>query len=313
MKNIYILSGEEIVLKEDKIKEIRRNKEDWNYRKIILENTRKEEIESVLRDAFMYLTTIDMFNMNNKILNIVVDNAKASVEILNELIDCVDENILILDVRNSDIRSLTSNSIYKKNTSKIEIQKYNKLEEKNKASTLKEIKSYFSKYNIKFESKEVEDICASYMYDNSDYSYTNIRQQLEQLSFFSEEILTKEDIYEFIGDSFNGNFFVLINRIFSCKTKSELMELMESILMIFSEREYISFLNIFIYTLKDYLRYSQGYRCKSPSNYYQFKNSRLKINDIDKLILDISNLSFKLRVSSKDVKEELLNIMWKYF
>lgn len=312
MKNIYIIAGEDIVLKEDKIKNIRKDKEEWNYKKIIIENSRADTVSSVLGESFMYLMTMDMFNINPKILNVVVESAKVAVEILNETIDCVGENILIIDIRSNDLRSLTSNAVYKKNTSRIELEKCAKLEEKNRNSTIEEIKDMFDKNNIKFITKVDEDICANYMYDNSEYSYTYIRQQIEQLKYFSDEILSREDVYEFITESFNGNYYVLINKMFNSKTKIELMQLLDSNFLTFNKSDYISFFNIFLYTIKDYLRYSNGVRCKNGSNFYQFKNSKIKINEASKFISEISNLNFICRSTSREVKEEFLMILWKY-
>lgn len=312
MKNIYIIAGEDIILKEDKIKNIVKDKEEWNYKKMIIENSRTDTMSTVLEESFMYLMTMDMFNMNPKILNIVVENAKVAVKILTEMIDCVGENILIIDIRNNDLRSLTSNSIYKKNISHIELEKCAKLEEKTRSSTIEEMKDMFNKNNIKFISKVDEDICANYIYDNSEYSYTYIRQQIEQLKYFSDEILSREDVYEFITESFNGNYYVLINKMFNSKTKIELMKLLDNNLLTFNKSDYISFFNIFLYTIKDYLRYSSEVRCKNGSNFYQFKNSKIKINEANKFISEISNLNFICRTTNREVKEEFLMILWKY-
>lgn len=313
MKNIYIIAGEEFILKEDKIKEIRRERQDWNYKKIIVEDSKKEIPSSILQDAFMYLSTIDMFNLNNKILNIVVENARYAVEILKELIDCINENILIIDIRNCDLRALTSNQIYKANKSKIELEKYSKLEEKTRVNTIVDIKNMFKENNIMFVSKEEEDICAHYMYDNSDYSYTSIRRQIEQLKYFSEEELRREDIYEFMSESFNGNYYVLISKIFASNNRIELIKHLESTFSLFDKSEYISFLNIFIYTLKEYLRFEKGIKCKNGLNFYQFKNSKLKIVRIEKLISSVSKLNFSSKNSSVNTKEEFLLLIWIHF
>ena len=312
MKKIYVLSGEEIILKEDFIKDLLKDKKEWNYKKVVVDNNKKEGLGSIINDSFMYLTTIDMFNFNNKVLHIVVDNAKTALEILTEIKELVDENILIIDIRNTDLRSLTSSSFYKKVSSDIELKKYTKLEEKDRTSTINNIYSYFREYDINFESKEVEKMCAIYLYENSDYSYTVIRQYLEQMRYFSNRVLTKEDVYELIASSFNGNFFVLINKIFSVSNKRELMDLIENSFSNFASSDYISFLNIFIYTLKDYIRYESGAKCKNTSNYYQFRNSKLKINDVSKFILEISNINLSLRISTKNIKEDLILCFWNY-
>ena len=150
MKRIYVMSGEDIVLKEDDIKEIRNSRSDWNYKKTIIDESNKDYINSVINDSYMYLTTIDMFNLNNKILHIVVDNAKIAIEFFLELVENIGENILIIDVRSSDIRSITSNSIYKKKSSLVELKKYTKIEEKNRKIVVNDILNYFKKYNIQF-------------------------------------------------------------------------------------------------------------------------------------------------------------------
>lgn len=312
MKKIYILSGEEIILKEDFIKDLLKDKKEWNYKKIVVDNNKKEAIGYIVNDSFMYLTTIDMFNFNNKVLHIVIDNAKTALEILTEIKEFVDKNILIMDIRNTDVRSLTSSSFYKKVSSDIELKKYVKLEEKDRTSTINNIYSYFKEYNINFESKEVEKMCAIYLYENSDYSYTVIRQYLEQMRYFSNRVLTKEDVYELIASSFNGNFFVLVSKIFSVSNKRELMNLIDDNFSNFTSSDYISFLNIFIYTLKDYIRYESGVKCKNISNYYQFRNSKFKINDVSKFILEISNINLSLRISTKNIKEDLLLCFWNY-
>ena len=313
MKNIYIMSGEEFILKQDKLCEIRDSRKEWNYKKLILENSKTDTVKKVINDSFMYLTTIDMFNLNPKILYIVAENAKVSADILGELIDDIGDNVLILDIRNKDIRSLLSNRAYKKNASKIELLKFNKLEEKTRNSTIMDIKDMFKNSNIEFETNEDADICANYIYDNSDYSYTAIRQQIEQLKYISDKTLSKEDIYGFVSQSFNGNYYALINNIFASKTKTELMEMLEINFVTFDKSDYISFFNIFLYTLKDYLRFINKTKCKNGSNYYQFKNSKLEINNVDKLILKIANLNFECRTSTKEVKEELLILMWNHF
>lgn len=313
MKRIYIMSGEDIVLKEDDIKEIRNSRSDWNYKKTIIDESNKDYINSIINDSYMYLTTIDMFNLNNKILHIVVDNAKIAIEFFLELVENIGENILIIDVRSSDIRSITSNSIYKKKSSLVELKKYTKIEEKNRKIVVNDILNYFKKYNIQFESKEVEKFCAIYIYENSDYSYTEIRQQIEQLRYLSEKILTKNDIYDVLTNSFNGNFFVIINKIFESNDKKNLMDILDFNLSIFNQSEYISFLNIFTYMLKDYIRYINSAKCKSVSNYYQFKNSKFKIEEPSKMLLEISNINFTLRISTKDIKEDLIICILNHF
>ena len=313
MKQIYIMSGEDIVLKDDEIKKIRDLKSDWNYRKIIIDESNKGYINDILNDSYMYLTTIDMFNLNNKILHIVVDNAKIALEFFLELVDDVNENILILDIRATDIRSITSNSIYKKKTSKVELKKYSKIEEKNKKAIISDILNYFDKYNILFESEEVQKLCAIYIYENSDYSYTEIRQQIEQLRYLSDKVLTKEDVYNILTTSFNGNYFVVINKIFDAKDKKDLMDILDYNFSIFNQSEYISFLNIFTYTLKDYIRYINNAKCKSIPNYYQFKNSKLKIKEPSKILLEISNINFTLRISTKNIKEDLIMCILNHF
>lgn len=313
MKNIYVMSGEEFVLKQDKLNEILSLKKEWNFEKLILENTKVDTVKEAIYNSFMYLTTIDMLNPNPKILYIVVDNAKTSVDILNELVDNIGDNILILDIRNKDIRSLLSNKIYKNNSSKIELLKFNKLEEKTRDVTISDIKKLFKSSGIEFKTKEDSDICANYIYDNCNYSYTSIRQQIEQLKYMSETLISRENIDEFINQSFNGNYYVLINNIFASKTKIDLMEMLEMKFYTFDKSDYISFFNIFSYTLKDYLRFINKTKCKNGSNYYQFKNSRLMINNVNKLILNISNLNFKCRISSVEIKEEFLMLIWNHF
>lgn len=313
MKKVYIMSGEELALKQDKIDLIRSNKKDWNYKKIILEDSRLETIKNTILESFMYLNTIDMFNIKPKILCIVVKSTKVAIEFLNELVDVIDENILVLDIRSNDIRGLTSSGIYKKNISNIELLKFNKLEEKTRNNTLLEIKSMLKNENIEFEKVEDIEEIINYIYDNSDYSYTSIRQQIEQMKYMGKSKFKKEDINEFIGQSFNGNYYALINKIFLSKNKVELMEVLEDRLYPFDKNDYIAFFNIFIYTLRDYLRFLNGVKCKNGSNYYQFRNSKLKINDINNIIIDISKLNFSCRIGTNTVKEELCMIMWRYF
>lgn len=312
MNNIYILAGEEFLLKQEKIESIKKDRLEWNYKKLVLQNSKAESLNAISQEAFMYLTTIDMFNLNNKILNISVDSSKLALEILKELIDDVGENILIIDINSTDLRSLTSNSVYKKNTSKIELEKYSKLEEKNRKIIISQIKDIFDEKKLKFKNNYDKDVCANYIFDSSNYSYSFIKQQIEQLAYFADEILEKEDIYEFISESFNGNFFILINKMFSCKTKIEFINLIEANINLFNKSEYISFFNIFTYTLKDYLRFISGSKCKNGSNYYQFLNSKLRINNAEELILSIAELNFKCRISNESIQEELLILLYKY-
>lgn len=314
MNNIIIMSGEEIVLKQDKVNDIKKDKSDWNYKKVIIDVSKSSEIlKNYISDCFVYLTTVDMFNLNNKILNVVVENPKVAIELLEELINYVGDNILIIDIRTKDIRSLLSNKLYKSNSKKIELFKANKLEEKTRQSTLMDIKKDLESKNISFESKEVEDFYINYIYDNSNYSYTAIRVQLEQLKYMNKEKLSKSDILMIVDQSFNGNYYVLINNIFKTPNKVDLMDMLELKFNTFDKSEYIAFFNIFIYTLKDYIRYSNNIKCKNGSNYYCFKNSNLKINNINEFILKIHELNFKCRVSSYNVKEELLMLIWNYF
>ena len=91
------------------------------------------------------------------------------------------------------------------------------------------------------------------------------------------------------------------------------MDVLDFNLSIFNQSEYISFLNIFTYTLKDYIRYINNTKCKSVSNYYQFKNSKFKIDEPSKMLLEISNINFTLRISTKDIKEDLIVCMLHHF
>ena len=54
MKNIYIMSGEEFILKQDKLCEIRDSRKEWNYKKLILENSKTDTVKKVINDSFMY-------------------------------------------------------------------------------------------------------------------------------------------------------------------------------------------------------------------------------------------------------------------
>lgn len=314
-KNVYIILGEEFILKEDKINSMRSTRLEWNYKKIILENSKKETLAKALNECFVFLVNLDMFNLNNKILHVVVDNLEMALGLLKELMDVVEDNILIIDIRSNESRGLLSNKFYKNNSSNIEVLKFNKLEEKTRKTTIEEIKVLFSENNVYFETKEDEDICANYIYDNSNYSYSSIRLQVEQLKYLNETKLTKSIIYDFINQSFNGNFYVLIDLMFSSINKIEMLKLLEHRFVLFDNSDYIRFSNILNSTLKDYLRYSKKIKCKNGANYYKFKNSNLTIKDVERFILDVSNLSFKLRVvgSETSVKEELLMIIWKYF
>lgn len=306
------MAGDEISQKEDKLRVLMRGKTEWNYKKIVMENSRAETISLVLEDSFMYLSTIDMFNDNPKVLYVVVENSKVAVEVLGELMECIGDNLLIIDIRSQDTRSLVSSSIYKKNSKRLCLDKFTKLEEKNRASTILEIKNMLKDNDIKFKTEADMNICIDYIYDNSNYSYTYIKQQVNQLKYFSDKTLSRDDIYEFITESFNGNYYALIKKIFNSENKESLIQVIESNFINFDKSDYISFLNIFINTIKDYLRYSNGVKCKNGANFYQFRDSKIKILEIGRFISEMSNLNFSCRNESCNIKEELLFLIWNH-
>ena len=313
MSNTYILVGEEIGLKEDRIDEIRKQNLDYDYNKMFFDSSNSELKKRNINEIIMYLSTIDMFGMKNKMLHVVLGNAKLSAEILSESLDYLGDNILIIDIRSNDAKSLTSSAIYKKNKKCIVLEKYNKLEEKNRDKTINQILEMFKIKKVSFVSVEDELMFANAIYDSSSYSYAYIKQQIEQLSYISSEPLSMSDIEDLMIESFNGNYYLLINKIFACKNKFELIEYLESVVFMFDKAEYISFFNIFSYTIKDYIRYSNNVRCKNGANFYQFKGSLLRINDVNKFLVDISNLGFVCRTQSADISEDLIQLFIKYF
>ena len=71
MKNIYVLSGEEVSLKDMRIKDICSKLDEYELESIYVESYRTENYTKILEKANIFLGTYDFFN-NSKVLKIVL-------------------------------------------------------------------------------------------------------------------------------------------------------------------------------------------------------------------------------------------------
>ena len=175
----YILAGEDTFSKEKRIKEIVSKYPDYKFETIYLENDKVGTVNKAKEDTFLYLSTYDFFH-TGKILKVVIQSSKTCTTILEHLKDCLEFNILILDVRTSDTRSLTSSKMIK-NTKSIVFEKFGNLEEKNKVSTINDLYKRLDDENITFASNEDKKLSAHYIFNSSNYSLSSIENEIQKL------------------------------------------------------------------------------------------------------------------------------------
>lgn len=309
--SIYILAGDELAPKDDKVKELKNKYDSYDFKKIYIDDKRGITMTEAKNNAFLYLSTFDMFG-RGKILYIVAMNNKIGLDILEDIYDVVYDSIVILDIRSNEYDSLKRNSFIKKNIDSFEIHNFTKLQESIKDSSIQNIINLFDTDNIKFKSQEDKLLSANFMFDNSDYNLTKIRKEIDMLRILNQSFYTFDDIQSLIPRSFNGNLYVVIDKIFLSSSKLEVMNSLEQYFKFFKKSDYQSFFNILVDTLVEYLRFSNRVPCKRKVNTYKFKRAKINIVNPEEFLNEIKQLQFEVRCGKTDIIEEFFYILYRY-
>lgn len=309
--SIYILAGDELVPKDDIVNDLKTKYESYDFKKIYIDDKRGIAITEAKNNAFLYLSTFDMFG-RGKILYIVAMNNKIGLDILEYIYEVVYDAVVVLDIRSNEYDSLKKNSFIKKNLKSFEIHNFTKLQESVRDSSIQNIINLFDTNNIKFQNQEDKLLCANFMFDNSDYNLTKIRKEIDMLKILNQSFYTFEDIQSLIPRSFNGNFYVVIDKIFLSSSKLEVMNNLEQYFRFFKKSDYQSFFNILVDTLVEYLRFSNNVPCKRKVNTFKFKRAKINIINPEELLNEIKQLQFEVRCGKTDITEEFFYILYRY-
>ena len=82
MSKIYILSGEELVLKDSRVKELYSHLNDYEYKSVYIEPYRSKSYTYILEEINLFLSTYDFFS-NSKVLRVIVQKPEQINAILS--------------------------------------------------------------------------------------------------------------------------------------------------------------------------------------------------------------------------------------
>lgn len=312
MCNIYVVIGEDLIRKNKFIESCIGNTDEYNSKKIILDNGKVSSVDSIYEDSFMFLNTFDMFDNRKKLLRVYLDNEKQAVRFIEKIVNYVEGSIIVIDVLKNNGSELNKSGVYKENKKNIFVKKYDKLKEKDRKEVVSEMMGIIKENDISFKDSNIEKFCLDYIFDNSNYSYSIIYKYIEQLLLMDKKVLSCKDVEEFVSISFNGNYYVIVDRFWKSESILDCIVYLDKSFNVFNKSDYIVFINIFIKILNDYMRFESGLKCNNGSNYYKFKNSKIKIKDLSNFYVDLEEFFVEIRENDYNLKENLLNIFMKY-
>lgn len=311
MSNIYILIGEELTLKEFKIKNVLSSLGEYNYNSIYVESYRTENYSNILNQCNSFLSTFDFFT-TNKVLKLVLYKPEQVSKILNGINDLSNENTIIIDLRCPEFLVKSFKFKFKNKEINPIIEYYFKFKDYEKQKVFSYTKNVFNEHKINFSTSLDLDLSLDYLFENSQNSYSFIHSIVFKLSLLDKETLTFEDILECTGSFLNHNTYKVCDRLFEAKSLNELISYIENILNSISYKSFVFTINILIEKINDFILFSNGQKCKNKANYYTFKNSLVTINNPEKLLLDLHFIMKESKTNKVIIKEELLWILINY-
>ena len=308
MSNIYILAGEELILKDFRLKELYSNFEEYDYKSIYIEPYRSEKYNYIIEESNLFLNTYDFFS-NSKVLKIVVQKLEQIQPILSGIKSVGDDNLLIFDLRCPEFVSKNLNTKFQDTF--INIEYFHKFKDYEKEKVFKYIDNLVVDNNISFKSKEDMAFSYDYIFNNSQGSYCFIYNEMKKISLIDREI-DIETFTSVVGSLSNKNNYKISSQIFNSNDINDLLSCLDNNLASITKKSFIALINILINKIKDYILLKNGKKCINKANYYTFKNSNIVISNPDKLINSLNLVLLNLKSDSELPKEEFIWILIKY-
>lgn len=309
MNNIYVLSGEETILKDVRIKEICSNFEEYEYESIYVEPYRTENYTMILEKANLFLSTYDFFS-NPKVLKIILSKPEQAKAILKGIDRFDENNIVIIDLRCPEYLIKTLKLYYEGNL--IKIEKYHKFRDYEKDKVFEFMKRCFTGKELVFCSNEDMELSMEYLFNNSQNTYSFIYNQINKLSLLKKSNITFKDILANTGILSNKNNYKICDEVFCSNSLSELIDYMDTALSSASYKSLSLLINILIGKLNDYILLTEGKKCRNKINYYILKKSKIKISKPNELIVKLNSLSLDMKKNRVTLKEEFFWTLIEY-
>lgn len=303
MNNIYVLSGEETILKDVRVKEICSSLNGYEYKSIYIEPYRSEKYDYINNEINLFLNTYDFFS-ESKVLKIVLDKPEQIKPILSSINDIGSENILIIDLRCPEFLTRTLKVEYQGTV--VNIEKFYKFKDYEKEKAFDYINDLFSKNGLTFASEEDEILSYDYIINNAQGSYSFIYNEANKVSLLEKDNITLEDITSIIGSLSNRNNYKTCDQIFQSNTLEELVSSLERNLKSTNRKSFNSLIFILINKIKDYILLNEGKRCINKANYYTLKKSKVVILNPNQLIAKLNKISIDIKHDSNLPTEEFI-------
>ena len=307
---MHLLIGEELVLKDFRIKQLLQDIDNYEYETIYLDSYKNDSCTDIADRINMFLNTFDFFS-DYKVMRFVVGKPNQLKTVLSRLDDFNDDNKLIIDLRCPEY--LVRNIKFEYLGKNIEPELYFKYKDYEKDKVSKFIKKCFNNASIKFESDYDFEMAIDYFFVNSDSSYSFIYHQINKLNLLNKKELKFDDIVFTIGSFPDKNSYRICDSIFKSNSLEELVRYLDEVFCVIDYKMYSSLLSTFNNKLCDYILVNSGRMCRVKANYYTFKDSTFKISNCNDLITKINNLSLKSKKNKVILKEEFILLLLEHF
>lgn len=303
MNNIYVLSGEETILKDIRVKEICSSLNGYEYKSIYIEPYRSEKYDYINNEINLFFNTYDFFS-ESKVLKIVLDKPEQIKPVLSSINDIGNENILIIDLRCPEF--LTRTLKVEHQGTIINTEKFYKFKDYEKEKVFDYINDLFSKNGLIFTSEEDKILGYDYIINNAQGSYSFIYNEVNKLSLLEKDDITLDDIISFVGSLSNKNNYKTCDQMFQSNTLEELVNSLERNLKFINKKSFNSLIFILINKIKDYILLNEGKRCINKANYYTFKKSKVTILNPNQLISKLNKMSTDIKYNNDLATEEFI-------
>lgn len=302
MNNIYILAGEELILKDLRMKELYSNICDYDCKSIYIEPYRSEKYDYIIDEINLFLGTYDFFS-SSKVLKVIVQKPEQINNILSGIDNIDEEHLIIFDLRCPEFVSKKLNFKYRDEI--IPIERFNEFKDYEIDKVFDYIDKLVAEHEIKFTSEKDKQVSYDYIFNNAQGSYSFIYNELNKIKILNEE-LDINKVTDVIGSISNKNNYKTVTQMFEAISMDTLISSLESNLSSINRKSFIALINILISKIKDYIMIQHNKKCINKANYYTFKDSKLIIVNPEQLIKRLNSLLIRLKDESELPIEEFI-------
>lgn len=309
MDNLYLLIGEELLLKDLRINEILKEMDDYELKTLYLDSYKGESYKQIANDINLFLGTFDFFS-STKVLKLVLNKPVQVNSILSRINNFDSDNKLIIDLRCPDymIRNMKFEYLGKS----IKSETFFKFKDYELEKVKKYILKCFNENEINFESDYDLEHAINYLFNNGLNSYSFIYHQINKIKLLNKDVLKYDDITFTTGGLSDKNSYRICDNIFKSDSVEYIVNYLEDTLCISDSKSFLMLLNTLVNKLHDYILLNEGKMCKVKANYYIFKNSKIKVFKCNEFIVKINNLIIKSKKSTEIFKEEFLILILEH-